>query len=124
MTGDRAALRSLLAPDAALHQCGFLDPIPVQSILSGEFPRRGPLLDRTIHLERIIAEGDTVSLHWRTSGRYTDLEAPELDGRHVSFPSMSFIRFKGGKIAEIWNIQDVATMQTQLRDAPKPAGSR
>lgn len=32
----------------------------------------------------------------------------------VSFPSMSFLRFQGGKIAEIWNIQDVSTMHTQL----------
>lgn len=34
---------------------------------------------------------------------------------------MTFIRFEDGKIAEIWNIQDTATMQTQLRMPARPA---
>lgn len=114
--GDRDALQSLVASDAILHQCGFLEPIPVHSILSGEFPRRSSLGGREIELERMIAEGDMVALHWRTSGRFSEPESPAVDGKQVSFPSMSFLRFDGDRIAEIWNIQDVATMETQLRD--------
>src|SRR5205085_4467564 len=79
--GDRGALQNLLAPEAVLHQCGFLDPLPAHSFLSGEFPRRGPLIDRQVRLQRMIGEGDLVALHWLTTGRYRDPESPELDGK-------------------------------------------
>ncbi|HEX8918400.1 MAG TPA: ester cyclase [Chloroflexota bacterium] len=115
MTSNMTALRSLLAPDAVLHQCGFLEPVPAGAILAGEFPRRGLLSDREVRLERIIGEGDVVAMHWRTDGRYSDPHSPSLDGKQISFPSMSFIRFEEDRIAEIWNIQDTATMNTQLQ---------
>jgi ketosteroid isomerase-like protein len=124
MAGDRETLQHLLEPDAVLHQCGFLDPIPAGSILRGEFPRWRLLEGRQVQLERIVGEEDLVALHWRTTGRYSDPDAPELNGRPVSFPSMTFIRFEGDKIAEIWNIQDTATLQTQLRAPAEPAGRR
>jgi ketosteroid isomerase-like protein len=121
MNGDLHALNEVLSPDAVLHQCGFLEPIPARAILRGEFPGAGRVQDRDIQLERIIGEGDLVALHWRTSGRFSNPDKPEIDGRHVSFPSMSFIRFEGGAIAEIWNIQDIATRQSQLDEASENA---
>jgi ketosteroid isomerase-like protein len=124
MARGLSRLQDMLAPNAVLHQCGFLEPIPVQAIMSGEFPRGGPLVDRQVHLERMIGEGELVAMHWRTAGRYSDPDSPELDGKRVGFPSMSFIRFEGGKIAEIWNIQDTATLQTQLCAPVELAGSK
>lgn len=114
MDGDLGPLGDLLAPDAVLHQCGFLDPIPAQVILQRDLSMRGRLRDREFRLERMIGEGDTVALHWRTSGRYADPDSPDRDGMYVSFPSMTFVRMAGGRIAEIWNIQDISTLQTQL----------
>lgn len=114
MEGDLGALRQLLAPQATLHQCGFLQPIPAASILNREFPRLSPLEDRQVKLERMVAEGNLVALHWTTTARYNDPATPEIEGKTVSFPSMSFIRVEDGKIAEIWNIQDTTTMQMQL----------
>lgn len=77
-----------------------------------------------MHLERLIGEGDLVALHWWTTGRYRDPASPELDGKEISFPSMTFIRFEGGTIAEIWNIQDTATMHSQLHAPAELAGNR
>lgn len=114
MDGDLDPLRDLLAPGALLHQCGFLDPIPAQAILQGEFPRQGRLRDRAVRLERMVGEGDTVALHWQTSGIYSDPDSPQRDGTPVSFPSMTFVRLVAGRIAEIWNIQDISTLQMQL----------
>ena len=121
MESDLSSLRELLAPNAVLHQCGFLKPIPAASILSGEFPRRSPLVDRQMRLERTVTEGDLVALHWTTTAKYTDLDSPEIDGKTVRFPSMSFIRVEDGKIVEIWNIQDTTTMQMQLSQEAGPA---
>jgi ketosteroid isomerase-like protein len=123
MAGDLTPLGDLLAPDAVLHQCGFLHAIPAHSILSGEFPGRSLVEDRHVQLEQIIGEGDLVALHWRTTGRYHDPASPELDGTETSFPSMTFIRVEAGKIAEIWNIQDTATMHAQLHSAAEPVGT-
>jgi predicted ester cyclase len=70
----------------------------------------------------MVGEGDLVAIHWRTTGRHHDPDEPEPDGRRVSCPSMTFIRFERGRIAEIWDIQDTATLQTQLRTPAEPAG--
>jgi hypothetical protein len=75
-------------------------------------------------VERMVGEGDLVAMQWRTTVRYSDPTMPDLDGRSVSFPSMTFIRFEGGKIVQMWNIQDTSTMQTQLHALTEPAGSR
>lgn len=123
LAGDLSPLGELLAPYAVLHQCGFLEPISGRALLHGEFPGHGPLADRQVTLERMIGEGDIVALHWRTTGRYSDPDSPELDGRYVTFPSMSFIRLEDGMIAEIWNIQDTSTLQAQLWGAAERAGS-
>lgn len=114
MDGELGPLRDLLAPDAVWHQCGFLDPIPAHAILERDLSMRGRLRDREVWLERMVGEGETVALHWRTSGRYADPDSPERDGMQVSFPSMTFVRVTDGRIAEIWNIQDISTLQTQL----------
>ena len=123
MDRDLRPLEDLLAPDAVLHQCGFLQPIPGAAIIRGEFPGRGPLVDRQVRLARMVGKGEIVALHWWTTGRYSDPDSPELDGKRVSFPSMSFIRLEDGKIAEIWNIQDTSTLQTQLNAPAEPVGT-
>jgi ketosteroid isomerase-like protein len=116
MAGDLSPLDDLLAPGAVLHQCGFLQPIPGEAILRGAFPGMRRVADREVRIERIIGEGDLVAIHWRTTGRYFERDAPSSDGKPVSFPSMTFVRLEAGKIAEIWNIQDTATLRSQLEE--------
>lgn len=123
-SGDLSPLADLLLPDAHLHQCGFLEPIPAGALVRGEFPGASRLSDRQVHLKCIIGEGDLIALHWSTSGRFSDPDSPVLDGQPVSFPSMTFVRLEGGKIAEIWNIQDRATLETQLYQLAEASGSR
>jgi hypothetical protein len=122
MAGRPAPIGDLLAPDAKLHQCGFLEPIPAAAFLKGGFGARRWLRNQEVRLDHMIGEGDVVAIHWSTSGTYVDDESPELDNRQVAFPSMTFLRLDGGKIAEIWNIRDVPTLETQLREAAESAG--
>jgi ketosteroid isomerase-like protein len=114
MDGNLTPLGGLLGDDAVLHQCGFLHPLPARQVLQGEMPGWGRILDREARLERMVGEGDFVALHWRTSGRIADPASSDGGGTRVSFPSMTFVRLEEGRIAEIWNIQDVATLQSQL----------
>lgn len=117
MDGDLDPLRDLLAPEAVLHQCGFLKPIPAEAILRGDFPGRRRVQDRDVRIEEIISEDNIVALRWRTSGVFSDPESSKRDSTPVSFPSMSFMRVENSRIAEIWNIQDTSTLQTQLWEA-------
>lgn len=120
MSDDLNPLDDLLSPDCVLHQCGFLEPIrgvdAIKSLPGGD----GPISRQEVRLERIAGDGDTVAIHWSTIGTCLDPESSEGARRPVSFMSMSFLQLEGGKITEIWNIQDMSTMWAQL--AP-PDGS-
>jgi len=37
---------------------------------------------------------------------------------------MTFVRLEQGKIAEIWNIRDTSTLETQLREPAAMTGTR
>ncbi len=71
----------------------------------------------------MVAEGDTVAIRWTTTGKHTGFLIGEPTGRQVSFGSMTFVRVQDGKVAEIWNIQDTATLRTQLDEATEPDNS-
>lgn len=121
--GDVDRLRSFLTPNAVFHQCGFLQPISGEALLRGGFLAGGRIHDREIRLEHMVGEGDIVALQWRTSGHYSDPESPARDGAAVDVPSMTFVRFEGDKIAEVWNIRDGWTLQSQLSEAAAPGGT-
>jgi hypothetical protein len=113
-SGDVEPVRGLLAPDAQLHQCGFLNPISLIRLLDGGFTIGDRIHEREIHVEHVVAEGDLVALHWRTTGLYTDPSEPDLAAVPVDVPSMTFIRLADGLFAEVWNIQATSTLSSQL----------
>jgi predicted ester cyclase len=123
LAGDTATLESLLAPDCALHQCGFLEPLRGSRLF--ELIRGGgqALSDRKRWVEAVVAEGDTVAIRWTTTGRHTGFLIREPTGKQVSFSSMTFVRVRDGRISEIWNIQDTSTLRTQLWESATPVGS-
>src|SRR5947209_6661886 len=121
--GDVAPLQGALAPGAVIHQCGFLQPISGESFLQGGFRPGSRIRDRMVRLEHMIGEGDILALHWRTTGHHAEPEPPKRDGTPVNFSSMTFVRFEDARIAEIWNIQDTATLQSQLREAASSNGA-
>jgi ketosteroid isomerase-like protein len=114
MSDNLAPLDHLLAPDCILHQCGWLQPIRGVERIKHISGRRRLVSERHVRLDAIIAEGDTVAIHWHTEGLYADPGDPHRTGQAVSFMSMSFLRLDEGTIREIWNIQDMSTVWSQL----------
>jgi hypothetical protein len=108
MIGKLGSIGDLVTPKAVLYQCGFLAGIPVRSLISRAFSFQRRLTDRQVQIERVIGEGDLITIQWRTTGRYEKPESQELHGTRVSVPSMSFLRFEDGRIGQIWKIQDTA----------------
>ena len=116
LAGDATALAECLSEDCVLHQCGFLHPI-VGAAAIAKLGRRAEagLSDRQRRIVSVIAEGDVVALRTTVSGRQTGVWFGQpASGTKVAFDMMTFVRVADGKIAEIWNIQDTATILTQL----------
>ena len=76
---------------------------------------RAAFPDLQLKLDRIIAEGDLVSLHWSATGTNTVAAAPfPGTGKKVAIDGMSFFRFADGKIVEEWSTYDNLTIMQQL----------
>jgi len=73
----------------------------------------------TIH--RVVAEGDTVSMHCTHSGRHTgEFFGLPASGREFSYRQMHMIRMVNGKGAEHWAVRDDATLMRQLTGPAAP----
>lgn len=81
---------------------------------------RAAFPDLATKVERIIAEGDMVSLHWSAVGTNT-VAAPGFpgQGKKVAVDGMSFFRFQDGKIVEEWSTYDNLTIMKQLGQVPE-----
>jgi steroid delta-isomerase-like uncharacterized protein len=80
---------------------------------------RSAFPDLAVKVERIIAEGDLVSLHWSAVGTNT-VAVPGFpgEGKRVAVDGMSFFRFADGKIVEEWSTYDNLTILKQLGLVP------
>lgn len=116
MNGNLDPLDGLVASDCVMHQCGFLEPVRGIEAIK-RLPGGRIVSDRRASLDTIVGEGDTVAIRWLTTGLYADANDPERVGRPVAFACMSFLRVEGGKIQEIWNIQDMSSMWSQIASA-------
>ena len=76
---------------------------------------RAAFPDLKVSVDRIVAEGDMVSLHWSAIGTNT-AKVPGFpgEGEKVSVDGMSFFRFADGKIVEEWSTYDNLTILQQL----------
>jgi steroid delta-isomerase-like uncharacterized protein len=78
--------------------------------------------DLVMRVERMVAEGDLVAVHWTGTGTNTG-EGGGLPatGRKVTARGMTFFRFRDGRIAEEWSVVDMLGVMRQLGRVPEPA---
>ena len=76
---------------------------------------RAAFPDLVVKVDRIIAEGDMVALHWSSSGTNT-VAVPGFpgQGKRATVDGMSFFRFADGKIVEEWSTYDNLSILKQL----------
>jgi predicted ester cyclase len=65
-------------------------------------------------VQQIVAEGDLVVTRWISTGTYSGLRNPDLAGKKVVIWEMGVHRFKNGKIAEQWGVEDSNAYKEQL----------
>jgi predicted ester cyclase len=120
--GDPAPLDDFLADDYVDH-----NPFPG---LAGDKAGAAAMLtavmadtsDVTMEVGHVIGEGDFVAAHWRMDwtqhGSFMGM-VPAEDKR-LSLEGHDFIRMAGGRIAEIWHVEDVMSVMGQLGMVPPP----
>jgi len=92
-----------------------------QARVAEDFRRAFP--DLRFSVDLILAEGDLVAARWTATG--TNLGTwgqVQPTGRFVEFSGVNFFRFRGGKVAELWNHRDDLGLASQV-GAPIYAGA-
>jgi hypothetical protein len=71
--------------------------------------------DLKVAVDRTVADGDMVAVHWRSSGTNSVKVGPfPGTGRVAALDGMTFFRFRDGRIVEEWTTYDNLTMMRQL----------
>jgi steroid delta-isomerase-like uncharacterized protein len=83
--------------------------------LVAEWRSAFPDLEFTIN--SLVAEGDVVAVHLTYRGTHLGpWRGLEPTGRRIEVGEMMFFRFESGVLAEMWELDDHATMTRQLAD--------
>lgn len=76
---------------------------------------RAAMPDLKVTVERTVADGNLVAVHWNAVGTNT-VAAGGMPGKgdRVGIEGMTFFRFASGRIVEEWSVVDIATLRKQL----------
>ena len=92
-----------------------------QAKIAADFRRAFP--DLVFKVDLLLAEGDLVAARWTAAGTNTGKwGALEASGKAATFSGVNIFRFRGGKVAEIWNHRDDLGLMQQV-GVPVYAGS-
>lgn len=113
---DFARLDELIAEDFVGHVVGFPEPLDKSSAfeLIRAWYRAFP--DYVHGVEMMIAEGDRVAVRLTFTGtHHGDLEGfPPATGRRISYAGAQIFTIADGRITEMWGIEDMLGLMSQL----------
>jgi steroid delta-isomerase-like uncharacterized protein len=118
--GDTATLTKIVAENMVDHSSppgtkpgrqGLLDAVTMFRI---GFP------DIQISVDRVVAEGDSVAVYGRIAGTNTGpLMGAPATGKRADFGYMDMYKISNGQIVEVWHVENIAGMLTQLGLMPR-----
>jgi len=113
---DAAAAAACFAREATLYDSGVAQPlVGVQQIAALYARYYAALPDAHIHVERMVAECDTVAVEWVSSGVHRGaFRGIPPTGKHVSFKGISFLRYHNGLVVADTRLWDLAGALRQL----------
>lgn len=115
-THDAAATAALFADDAEVRDAGVARPaIGVDQIAAIYARHFAAFPDAYVHVDRLIAEGDTVVAEWTYGGVHQGrfMGIPPT-GKHISFTGVSIIRFRAGMAVSDVRMWDLAGLLRQI----------
>jgi steroid delta-isomerase-like uncharacterized protein len=116
--GDVNAIDQFCAPDFKDHTAMPGQAPGVQGLkqIMGAYFNAFP--DMKIEVEDIIAEGDLVAARFSGSATHKgDLFGTAATGKRIHFSGTDFLRFKNGKVTDVWHQGDdvIALMQIGIK---------
>jgi predicted ester cyclase len=117
--GNVDLIDELLSPGVVIH---IDDTTPSrEDYKKGAIDGRALWPDSKYTTENIIAEGNTLATRWTWRGTHTS-PIPELGleptGKEVAVAGMGLYRFEGGKITEMWVVNDRLSWFQQIGVTP------
>jgi steroid delta-isomerase-like uncharacterized protein len=115
-THDAEAAAAYFAADAVLHDSGVARPAVGPQQIALLYARHyAAIPDAHVHVDRIIAESDTVVVEWTSSGTHLGklLGIPPT-GKHVSVKGISILRYRGSLAIADTRIWDLAGLLRQI----------
>jgi len=122
--GDPGPLDELLADD-------YVDHNPIPGVAGDKASAAqivtmimGDTTDVAMDVQQVIGEGDFVAAHWKMDWTQQGMFMGMVpaDGKRLSIEGHDFYRLSGGKIAEIWHVEDMMSVMGQLGMLPPPPG--
>ncbi|MGA2965028.1 MAG: ester cyclase [Terriglobales bacterium] len=84
---------------------------------------RKALPDMSFRVNRMVAEGDLVAVHFTLSGTNTQAGMGfPATGKKIAADGVTIFRFKDGKICEEWNVFDMLKVMRQTGLLPPETG--
>lgn len=112
--GDAERLGDLVADDVIMHGQGGQDISGVDTVVPATV-NNAAFPDRTLEIEQLVAEGDTVVARMRFIGTHEgDMHGVEPTNEEIDIRVISMYRVKDGQLVEGWFVEDDADTFQQL----------
>ena len=113
--GDPSAADALFAPNFVDHPPWPGHTPDLAGFKAGLAEMRQSFPDLNVRVERTVAQGDLLTVHFRISGTQLGsfMGAP-ASGKTFNVEMIDINRLSDGRIAEHWGVMDVASMMAQL----------
>ena len=115
---DEEALRAAVTDDFVNHEAPPGIPPGPQSAIHYMHLLARAFSDQRWTVEKVLSDGDTVTLYCTHSGRHTgDYFGLPATGRTFAYRQMHLIRMRGDRGTEHWAVRDDAALHRQLTGA-------
>ncbi len=117
--GNLAVLDEIFAPNYVIHE-----PLPTELPQIEALKQRVTMIhtafpDHQFTIEDIVAEGDKVVARLTIRGTHKgEFMGIAPTGKQLTVREIEFVRFEGGKLAELWPLVDNLGMMQQLGVIP------
>jgi steroid delta-isomerase-like uncharacterized protein len=115
-THDPHAAAAHFAENAELRDVAVARPAIGPEEIAAIYARQiAAIPDGYVHVERMVAEGDTVVVEWTLSGTHRGkLMGIPATGKQVSFKGVSLIRFRKNMVIADTRVWDLAGLLRQI----------
>ncbi len=119
--GRLGALDALVSPDYVLHPEEIRGVDGLKEMVEGY---RSAIADLRITIDHQFSEGDDVATRFTIRGAHAgELMGAAPTGRDLEFTGITISRCRDGRVAEEWELVDVAGLLRQLGAQPEAARS-